>query len=359
MTTLPILRPTTLSRRTLSGTVDGSTASDRPNLIYRKAKITGKSLEELRSLNVPVPKFRGEAVFGVYPVLEALATGARDFFGLYVKDTVRARSSHDERISKILEHARMLGLPVRRLTHSQFDKITDFQLHNGICLDASPLRFSYHLSDMQLTTVYLDNVLDPGNFGAIARSALFFGCEQIAYAEGRGCQENPIACFGEDSCPSGAVALRDFLGRGKATAIDAHSECSCRPSRITPAMSKASCGALECSRVVRVPSFLSFHKTLKSAGAVFVGTSDAVSARKFGKPTIELNELEVQSGQKLVVVLGDEGLGVSDEVMNNCDILLSISSSCAKQTSVNSLNVSVVAGILLHHIAAARKQPGK
>ncbi|EPB76133.1 RNA methyltransferase, TrmH family, partial [Ancylostoma ceylanicum] len=280
----------------LSGTVDGSTASDRPNLIYRKAKITGKSLEELRSLNVPVPKFRGEAVFGVYPVLEALATGARDFFGLYVKDTVRARSSHDERISKILEHARMLGLPVRRLTHSQFDKITDFQLHNGICLDASPLRFSYHLSDMQLTTVYLDNVLDPGNFGAIARSALFFGCEQIAYAEGRG------------------------------------------PSRITPAMSKASCGALECSRVVRVPSFLSFHKvlstiglfhmlapteqlneqrthiphieltrhlqTLKSAGAVFVGTSDAVSARKFGKPTIELNELEVQSGQKLVVVLG-------------------------------------------------------
>lgn len=42
-----------------------------------------------RSSDVPVPKFRGEAVFGVYPVLEALATGKRTIFGLYMKDTVR------------------------------------------------------------------------------------------------------------------------------------------------------------------------------------------------------------------------------------------------------------------------------
>ncbi|ETN72472.1 hypothetical protein NECAME_18828 [Necator americanus] len=69
-------------------------------------------------------------------------------------------------------------------------------------------------------------------------------------------------------------------------------------------MSKASCGALECFRVTRVPSFLSYHKALKSAGAVFIATSDAISARKFGKPTIELNELEVDSEQKLVIVLG-------------------------------------------------------
>ncbi|KHJ93288.1 RNA methyltransferase, TrmH family [Oesophagostomum dentatum] len=125
-------------------------------------------------------------------------------------------------------------------------------------------------------------------------------------------------------------------------------------------MSKASCGALECFRVTRVPSFLTFHKALKSAGAVFIGTSDAVAARKFGKPTIELSEVEVGSDQKLVVVLGDEGVGVSEEVMNNCDVLLSISSSSTRKiTSVNSLNVSVAAGILLHHIAATRQKSQK
>ncbi|KHJ77665.1 hypothetical protein OESDEN_22715 [Oesophagostomum dentatum] len=48
-------------------------------------------------------------------------------------------------------------------------------------------------------------------------------------------------------------------------------------------MSKASCGALEYFRVTRVPSFLTFHKALKSAGAVFIGTSDAVAARKIRK----------------------------------------------------------------------------
>ncbi|CAJ0597984.1 unnamed protein product [Cylicocyclus nassatus] len=314
MNVLPTLRPT-LSRRTLYGTSNGSsTPTNRPNLIYRKAKVTGKSLEELRSSNVPVPKFRGEAVFGVYPVLEALANETRDFFGLYIKDSVRSRCNHDERISKILEHARVLGLPVRRLTHSQFDKITDFQLHNGICLDASPLRFGHDVDDTQLTSLYLDNVLDPGNLGAIARSAMFFGCNQIVCSEGRG------------------------------------------PSKITPAMSKASCGALECFRVTRVPSFTSFYEILKRAGALFIGTSDAVSARKFGKPAIELEALEVEKEQELVLVLGDEGSGVSNEVMTNCDVLLTITSPSMRKTSINSLNVSVVAGILLHHIATVRQK---
>ncbi|PIO56844.1 hypothetical protein TELCIR_21755, partial [Teladorsagia circumcincta] len=97
-----------------------------------------------------------------------------------------SRSKDDERISAILDHARILGLPVKRLTHSQLDKITDFQLHNGICLDASPLPLATSINSSELTSIYLDNVLDPGNLGAIARSALFFGCNQIAFADGRG-----------------------------------------------------------------------------------------------------------------------------------------------------------------------------
>ncbi|KAK6052244.1 glycosyl hydrolase family 38 protein, partial [Cooperia oncophora] len=152
-----------------------------------------------------------------------------------------SRSKDDQRISAILDRARILGLPVKRLTHSQFDKITDFQLHNGICLDASPLSLAREVSSNHLTSIYLDNVLDPGNLGAIARSATFFGCYQIAFSDGRG------------------------------------------PSRITPAMSKASCGALESFRVARVPSFAHFHESLKSAGASFIGTSDASSAPRYGK----------------------------------------------------------------------------
>ncbi|VDL82355.1 unnamed protein product [Nippostrongylus brasiliensis] len=220
-------------------------------------------------------------------------------------DTVRSRSKDDERIASILDHARILGLPVKRLTSSQFDKITDFQLHNGVCLDASPLIFARDVSDSQLTSIFLDKVLDPGNLGAIARSALFFGCGQIAFAEGRG------------------------------------------PSRITPAMSKASCGALETFRITCVPSFDSFYS--------FIGTADPQAGRKYGKPQVELEKLELQRDEKIVVVLGDEGLGVSDDVMRKCDMLLSIKSAGLKRTSVNSLNVSVVAGILLHHIAVARQ----
>ncbi|KAK5967918.1 hypothetical protein GCK32_020349, partial [Trichostrongylus colubriformis] len=127
MVHLPKILPS-IARR--ASTSNGPIDTSRPNLVFRKAKVLGKSVEDLRSLNVPVPKFRGEAVFGIYPVREALAAGKRTFFALYIKDSVRSRSKDDERIAAILDHARILGLPVKRLTHSQFDKITDFQLHN-------------------------------------------------------------------------------------------------------------------------------------------------------------------------------------------------------------------------------------
>ncbi|VDO87821.1 unnamed protein product [Heligmosomoides polygyrus] len=108
-------------------------------------------------------------------------------------------------------------------------------------------------------------------------------------------------------------------------------------------MSKASCGALESFHLTRVPSFLSYHKLLKSAGARFLGTSDADSAIKYKKPLMDLRDLKVQPKEKVVIVLGDEGVGVSEEVIDNCDLLLSINSANSKKTSVNSLNVSVVA----------------
>ncbi|KAK5978744.1 hypothetical protein GCK32_009735 [Trichostrongylus colubriformis] len=220
MVHLPNILPS-ITRR--ASTSNGSIDTSRPNLVFRKAKVLGKSVEDLRSLNVPVPKFRGEAVFGIYPVREALAAGKRTFFALYIKDSVR-------------------------------------------------------------------------------------------------------------------------------------------PSRITPSMSKASCGALETFTVARVPSFMHLHKALKSVGASFVGTSDASSAPRYGKPVIELKNLKIRPEEKIVVVLGkffifqcDEGAGISEEVVNSCDKLLTITSTSTKRTGVNSLNVSVVAGILLHHIAMARR----
>ncbi|VDM81942.1 unnamed protein product [Strongylus vulgaris] len=75
---------------------------------------------------------------------------------------------------------------VKERRREECGKVPNCLLNFGICLDASPLRFAHNVSDTQFTSIFLDNVLDPGNFGAIARSALFFGCEQIVYAEGRG-----------------------------------------------------------------------------------------------------------------------------------------------------------------------------
>lgn len=74
---------------------------NKPNLIFRKAKITGSSVERLlqyvsrflspllRNAKIPVPRIKGEALFGIYPVLESLEMGKRTASKLYIKDSVR------------------------------------------------------------------------------------------------------------------------------------------------------------------------------------------------------------------------------------------------------------------------------
>ena len=56
-------------------------------------------------------------------------------------------------------------------------------------------------------------------------------------------------------------------------------------------------------------------------------------------------------GPKLVVVLGSEGAGVSQPIAALADRFVQIPGTGA----VESLNVSVAAGITLHHITASRR----
>ncbi|CAI4230655.1 unnamed protein product [Auanema sp. JU1783] len=275
-----------------------SSIDSGPNLIFRKAKVSGKSIEDLKSSKVIVPGFKGEALYGTSPVLEALIAGRRKIFKLYIKRSVKDRRFEDGRVSKILSLAEELKIPVGRLTQAQFDRKTNFQLHNGVCIDASSMSFSDFNDECQ-QLLFLDGVLDPGNIGAIARTAFYFGISQLVLRSSR--------------CPN----------------------------LITPVMSKASSGALEHMSVSKLDDE-------KLSGFTLIGTVEPGSTNE-KVPIIDIRNFTTDQGKKLALVLGDEGEGMSPLMRSLCEKLVTIP-RLRENSSVNSLNVSVAAGIFLYHL---------
>lgn len=280
-------------------------AEIKPNLIFRKAKMAKKSVEKYKAKKIEIPELTGEALFGLHSVLEAMRSGKRTFHSIYLKKAVENRADSDIRIKEIITKIKEFGIEKKILTDDQLDRLTEYQLHNGICLDASSLKFSE--IEIKNVSIFVDKVLDPGNLGAIGRSAWYFGADGIGLVKGRG------------------------------------------PKTITPSMIKSSCGALEHLPVQQFNDFDEFRAKIKEKGGEIVATCDPSAAEKAGIPVKSLNQWN--PSKPIGIVLGDEGVGISKNILNLCDTVISISPVREKQSNVTSLNVSVVAGILLHHIS--------
>uniref|UniRef100_A0A8R1E8I2 rRNA methyltransferase 1, mitochondrial n=1 Tax=Caenorhabditis japonica TaxID=281687 RepID=A0A8R1E8I2_CAEJA len=264
-----------------------------------------KSVDNYMKKKIEIPGLQGEALFGLHSVLEAARAGKREFHAIYLKKAVEKRAENNQRIAEILTKFDELGVKKTLLSDDQLDRLTEFQLHNGICVDASPLKFSDF--DPKTAAIFVDKVLDPGNLGAIGRSAWYFGADGIGFSKGRG------------------------------------------PKAITPSMSKSSCGALEHLPVQQFEGFHEFREKIKMNGGEIVATCDPHAAQKAGITVKTLNEWTCS--KPVGIVLGDEGVGISKDVLNLCDNVISISPVRQDASNVTSLNVSVVAGILLHHIS--------
>lgn len=144
----------------------------------------------------------------------------------------------------------------------------------------------------------LDHITDPRNLGAIARSAAFFGVRYILLAKNR------------------QVLL-------------------------TPASVSSSKGAFAYSELVLVPNLSQAIIKLKELG-YWVLSADAD-----GEPYENL--LGVY--ERCVLVLGSEGKGVSSLLRKRSDRMLSIGSA---SKNLDSLNVSVAAGILLNAFSQSK-----
>ncbi|KAJ6957927.1 hypothetical protein NC653_039787 [Populus alba x Populus x berolinensis] len=284
-----------------------------------------------------VPKIAGEGVFGVGPVLAALSAGRREFYALYIQEGLDLSGNNRKRkdkkgFEKVLRMAKKIGLSTKEVSKHDLNMIVDNRPHQGLVLDASPLEMvkiqelDAVLPDEEKGSLWvaLDEVTDPQNLGAIIRSAYFFGASGV------------VLCAKNSAPLSGVV-------------------------------SKASAGSLELMELRYCKNMMQFLVSSAENGWRVLGGSVSSKA-------VSLSE--VLPGQPTILVLGSEGTGLRPLVERSCTQLVRIpgnipvdatvgggdevkdeeinlecsSAEFRSFLAVESLNVSVAAGVLLHHL---------
>ncbi|DAZ99685.1 TPA: hypothetical protein N0F65_001922, partial [Lagenidium giganteum] len=164
-----------------------------------------------------IPQIRGEPLYGVHSVLQALDCGHREVHGLYVREgrtdaavpSKGLKGRDDEAIKKIAVLAQERNIPVHPTSKWSLNYVTGDKPHQGVVLDAAPLRLQeFEPQQLELAEHHgrapvilaLDELQDPQNLGAILRSAHFLGCNSILLSE-----RNKLATINSSAPSHGAI----------------------------------------------------------------------------------------------------------------------------------------------------------
>ncbi|CEI67098.1 unnamed protein product [Fusarium venenatum] len=290
-------------------------------------------------------------LYGRSVVKAALEQNRRKLYNLYIYGGENRADNKDNTI--MTRMAEKHGVPITIVpTHEQriMDKMSMGRPHNGFVLEASPLpqlpvkslgkleestgRLGFHV-DLDYQTreeaavngtdtfirrsndvapkpfvLLLNEIMDPGNLGGIIRTASYLGVDAVC-----------------------------ITSRGSST--------------LTPVVLKSAVGAVEEISLFTVDDPVKFVEESSKAGwktYAAVAPPDRKLVRRHGGKFISLDSIESSSPlneHPCLLVLGNEGHGLSKPVKVASDYELSvprfIQGSC-----VDSLNVSVAAGLLCH-----------
>ncbi|ESO12015.1 hypothetical protein HELRODRAFT_158402 [Helobdella robusta] len=122
--------------------------------------------------------------------------------------------------------------------------------------------------------------------------------------------------------------------------------------RLSPAVSKASAGAMEIANIFAVDSLAAFITELSSDEWLICGTSadDNLDKTKM----IDMNMCQVINNKNIAVIFGNEGSGLSEEVEKLCHVFLKVDNHGSNY--IQCLNVSVATGVILHALSKVLQQ---
>jgi len=234
-----------------------------------------------------------ERIEGRNAVIEALRSG-RELERVFIAHGVK----HDASLDEIRTLAQQAGVPVTGVDRVELDRASERGHHQGVAAAAAEFVYATLAEVVQRAegrerslVVLLDHVTDPGNLGAVIRSAEVAGADGVIIAERR-------------SAP------------------------------VTTIVHKASAGATAHLPVARVTNLVRALDELKSAGFWVGGASERAEQTLWEAPL----------DGRLVLALGAEGEGLSRLVAEHCDFLVGI----PVNGQVDSLNVAQAATVLAY-----------
>lgn len=227
---------------------------------------------------------------GKRPVIEALRTHV-PMKCILMADNVR----RDSLINDILRKAKNLDVPVKTVSKKKLDEISERESHQGVMAETKPFEYvnvttilkaaeeSAEKHGGRALIVVLDHITDAGNLGAIARSAESVGAAGIIIPNKRS-------------------------------------------ARVTAATYKSSAGAIAHIPVSQVANISSCLDRLKKEGFW------VAAATEHAEDCIWKANLK----GKMVLVMGNEGEGVSRLVLDSCDFGVKL----PQVGEISSLNVA-------------------
>ncbi len=201
------------------------------------------------------------------------------------------------------------GVTVRTVGSEEIERRCGSSAHQGVCADAGPYRYASAeelLAVQAPLIVALDQIQDPQNLGSICRTAECAGAAGVVIPERRAVE-------------------------------------------VTPAVCKASAGAVEHLAVARVRNLADFLAEARRAGCWCYGASAADGTGE--RASVAYDKPDYR-GTGVVLVLGSEGGGLRPRVAGACDELISL----PLLGRIESLGVSAAAAALLYEILQNRSR---
>lgn len=246
-----------------------------------------------------------ELIYGIGPVTEALLAEQRQIENINV-----AIDIHSPRIRDLLKLARSKRIPVRNVPKAVLARVAGHSNHQGVVATVAAIKYfdpetllqslsSQSKGDRPPLVLVLDGIEDPRNLGALIRTA---------------------ECGGVDGI---FIPVRHAVG-------------------LTETVAKTSAGAIESVKIARVPNIVRLIEDLKEQNVWTIGAAS----------NAEIDYTEWDFTRPSALVLGGEAKGLRQLVRERCDALVRIPMAGA----IESLNVSVAAGVLLFEANRQRRQ---
>jgi len=253
--------------------------------------------------NDSIENLNSNFIFGIHAVTEAIEAGKE------IEKVLIQRGIQNEIIKELISKMKGLKITFNQVPLEKLNKITR-KNHQGIICYISPIQ--YYSLDHIIETVYsngkdpflviLDRITDVRNFGAIARTMECVGADALVI------QSRGNAMIGGDAM-------------------------------------KTSAGALNILPVCREENLKNTITNLKASGIRVIGCTE--------KTDKQICETDLHG--PLAIIMGSEEDGISPEYLKLCDGAAKI----PIKGKIESLNVSVSAGIILYEALRQRNQQSK